>query len=179
MPASKLTSAERVERNRALISTKIRRPDLTWVDLGVVFGVTERQARNVWTDWRDRDRTMLTGEDPVDVIHEHIVGFRDLRAQAAVLAERTERDDVVLGALKLVAALRAKDIELRQQTGLLPHDLGRIEVDLDMRFIVERVVELLRKFKVPKADIAELIAVLDGEVTPQTILAAAKAPEED
>jgi hypothetical protein len=178
IPTHKLTSEERIARNHALVALRIRRPDLTFVDLGFIYGITERRARGIWHEWRDTDRSMLTDEDPVDVIHEHIAGFRHLRAQAAVLAETTTSDSVMLGALKLVAEMRMRDIELRQETGLLPHDLGRIEIDLDIRFVVDQVVALLKKHNVPKAEIAELIAVLDGEVTPQTILEAAAPPAE-
>jgi len=117
-------------------------------------------------------------ENPVDVIHEHIAGFKELREDAARLAQ-SKHVAVALGALRLIADLRSREIALRQETGLLPHDLGTVRLELDVRFLMEKVIDVLERNKVPREEIAELIAVLDGEVTASTVIDAAVIDDEE
>jgi hypothetical protein len=173
-----LTSMERVERDQALVAYRLRNPSKNMHLVGQYFGITGRGANKVWARWKNIDRSYMQQENPVDVIHEHIAGFKELREDAARLA-MSKYDAVALGALRLIADLRSREIALRQETGLLPHDLGTVKLELDLRFLMEKVIEVLERNQVPREEIAELIAVLDGEVTASSIIEAAPVDEED
>ena len=173
-----LTSMERVERDQALVAYRLRNPSKNLELVGKHFGLTKRGTSKIWARWKDVDRSYLQQENPVDVIHEHIAGFKELREDAQRLA-LSKYDAVSLGALRLIADLRSREIALRQETGLLPHDLGTVKLELDLRFLMEKVIEVLERNKVPRNEIAELIAVLDGDVTAATIIESAPPDEDD
>jgi hypothetical protein len=174
----RLTSMERVERDQALVAYRLRNPSKSMDLVGQHFGLTGRGAAKAWARWKDVDRAFMQKENPVDVIHEHIAGFKELREDAARLAQ-SKHVAVALGALRLIADLRSREIALRQETGLLPHDLGTVRLELDVRFLMEKVIDVLERNKVPREEIAELIAVLDGEVTASTVIDAAVIDDEE
>lgn len=162
----RLNAAQKVERDAELVSWRLNTPSASWEACGHHFGISGRAVRQIWSDWRARDKSELQVEEPIDVVHEHIAGFRDLRTRAAELVFRQGVPDaVMLGALKLIADLRLRDIALRQDTGLMPANLGKLQDDLDMLFVREEIARVLIKNKVPRKDVEELVAVLKGEIT--------------
>jgi hypothetical protein len=166
----RLTAWEKGERNRELMSLRIRRPDLSTQAIAWRFGISRRQVQTIIAECAEYHKKRLKTEDPVDVMNEHIQGLVDLRGQAGELAAdwRTQ-DNVKLGCMKLTLMLRMQEIELRQRMGLLP-DLETIADQLDTRFATERIAEVLLRHNVPESEIAELAAVLKGEVTVQSIV---------
>lgn len=148
------------DRNRKMQVAKIR--GATHDEIAEEFHVSVATSREVWSAMRDMDFSL--DEDPVEVVVDHLMGFKDLRKlayevfdEAAGTTISTESGTKVtvgansaarVGALRLAMELRVREIALRQDTGLLPKNLGQLQVQLDVRRIFEDFGKLLQKHKV-------------------------------
>lgn len=152
-------------------------------EIAAEVGLTTRQVRGVWAQWRDSEKELMVQEDPLDVVFEHVIGFKDLRSKANKVFDESAgtivttegggqiyvgaNPNVRLGALKLLMDLRVKEIGLRQSTGLLPHDLGQVSINVDVRYWTEQMIAVLVKHDVPTEVAEEMLAILDGGARPE------------
>ena len=151
----------------------------TWAQVAEAAGCTERNAQMVFRTWRDVDKSELMNEDPVDMIHEHIAGFRKLRADAAAVFEEAAGFEIPatdgsgsvkvgsspaarVGALRLISDLRRAEIQLLQQAGMLPRNLGAIHHEVNVRFVIERMLEVAKRHQLPPEALLELKELLPG-----------------
>lgn len=167
---------------------RLKLEDRTDAEVAAEVGISDRQVRKVWAAWRDTEKQSMTLEDPLDVVWEHVAGFRELRRkmhqvfhESAGTAVETDGGSVVyvggnlnvrLGALKGLLDLRVKEIQLRQETGLLPRDLGQLSVALDVRYWTEQVLSVLQRAEVREELIDELLGLLKeaGQLPPDDAL---------
>lgn len=176
------TAVEIAARHTQVV--RLRLAGRTWAEIAEEVGLTDRACRAAWYAFRDSEKTLMVEEDPLDVVFEHIAGFKELRRLSAeVFAESAavpakDKDgnfvklkgggylmagansSVRVAALKLVAEMRVREIDLRQQTGLLPRNLGKLQVELDVRWILDQVFLLLQKHDVPDEALAEFETIL-------------------
>lgn len=136
---------------------------LEFVEIAERVGLSDRQCRAYFQEWQDEDKTALVRENGVDIVHEALAGLRALRQEAAAVYRAADESNVngQIGALKLMADTRMREIELRQSSGLLPKNLGRIQVDLDMRFVLESIIHVFEQYAVPKEAGEKLVELLE------------------
>lgn len=150
------------------------------------FGVSVATSKEVWRAFRDKDFSL--DEDPVEIVVDHLMGFKDLRKlayevfeEAAGTSISTESGTTVtvgansaarVGALRLAMELRVREISLRQETGLLPKNLGQLQVQLDVRRIFEDFGKLLQKHKVAPELVEDLRSIVRTSSEPKQIEAA-------
>jgi hypothetical protein len=182
------SAAEKVERDRRMVIRKIE--GATHAQVAEEFGVTSRWSEKVWAEWCKQEKEILLEEDPLEVVLEHIAGFRDLRLKAARVFHESAGSTVVttdeagnptgevtvgansaarVGAIRVMMELRSKEIDLRQETNLLPRNLGKLQVELDVRWIVEQIVGLIVKYDMPEAAQDELLALLEHGEEPRQL----------
>lgn len=135
----------------------------TWDEIAAEVGMSARGCQEAYYTWRDADKLelrQLAQEDPLEMVHEHIAGFQAIRRELGICADESTNESAKVGALKAIADLRQKEIDLLQAVGMLPKNLGRFAIDIDMRFIESKLVELIRALEVSdeaKAVFAESI----------------------
>lgn len=192
--AKTLTAVEKVKRDAEVVRLRLEYPTRTWEWVAVTVSaikpewkIAARTCQTVYSTWQQEKAEELAHPDALEIVQEHIQGFRLLREQQAQVAreaagklttrihEKTgEEQDVVLGAqpqivlgaLKAMADLRLKELTLLQETGLLPKNLGRIEMELDLRRVEEAVFVIIDRF-VPKDDRTAATEVLVDALTEQ------------
>lgn len=163
------------------------------------FGVNDRTVQRVWAEWRDREKQALLDEDPMEVVLEHLIGFRDLRLKAAEVFHEAAGSTVPtydnegnqtgavqlgansnarVGALRLMMDLRAREIDLRQGTNLLPKNLGKLQIELDVRHVVDQMVSLFMKYDLPPQLQDEMLRVLSREQDEQRVIETTATREE-
>lgn len=175
-PANRAGSAiETAQRHQRVVQMKLRgKSDEA---ISAETGLAPRSVQDVWKKWRESEKIHLVEEDPIEVVLEHIAGFRDLRALAAEVYDQAggteltneggptimygQNSNARVGALRLMMELRSKEIDLRQETGLLPKNLGKLQVELDVRWIVEQIAQLIVKYDMPPEAQDELLALLE------------------
>ena len=172
------TAIETVRKHQRIVVLRLN--GKTWPQIAAEVGIAEQNCRKAYKKWADEDKAAVMGEDPEEVVHEHLAGFKQLRADAADVFEEAAGFDVPgvdgapgyrvgmnpsarVGALRLIAALRMWEIDLRQETGLLPHDLGRLAVTVDVRHWTDVIVGILAKHGIPPEDLDEVMELLEPE----------------
>jgi hypothetical protein len=175
------SAAETARKHRQVVLLRLE--GKTWPEIVEEVGLAERTCQAAYKAWADEDKSELMGEDPTEVVHEHLAGFRKLRADAAAVFYEAAgftipgedgapsvkvgmNPSARVGALRLIADLRQKEIDLRQETGLLPRDLGRLAVTVDVRHWTNVIVGILQKNGVPPEDLDEVMALLEPEAEP-------------
>jgi hypothetical protein len=174
-----MTSAvETAKKHRQVVLLRLE--GRTWPEVSAEVGLALRTCQEAYKAWADEDKHELMGEDPEAVVHEHLAGFRKLRADAAAVYLEAAGFEIPgkdgapsvkvgmnpsarVGALRLIADLRQKEIDLRQETGLLPRDLGRLAVQVDVRHWTNVIVGVLEKHGVPPEGLDEVMALLEGQ----------------
>jgi hypothetical protein len=174
-----MTSAvETANKQRAIVVLRLE--GKTWPEISAEVGLGARACQKSYKAWADEDKTELMGEDPEAVVHEHLAGFRKLRADAVAVYYEAAGFEIPgkdgapsvkvgmnpsarVGALRLIADLRQKEIDLRQETGLLPRDLGKLAVTVDVRHWTDVIVGILQRNQVPPEELDEVMALLEPE----------------
>ena len=170
------SAADTAKKHRQVVLLRLE--GKTWPEIVDATGLAERTCQEAYKNWADSDKSELIGEDPTAVVHEHLAGFRKLRADAVAVYYEAAGFEIPgkdgapsvkvgmnpsarVGALRLIADLRQKEIDLRQETGLLPRDLGKLSVTVDVRRWTDVIVAILQRNQVPPEELDEVMALLE------------------
>jgi transcriptional regulator with XRE-family HTH domain len=116
-------------------------------------------------DFRESNPT-LRSVDPLDVIDQMLMGYQQDLEDLAAVAENAKNPTAVVGAINARMAARDRIIALLQSTGALPHDLGKLSIELDVRHIAVQLVAILERHGVPEPVQRELLTALRGGQLP-------------
>lgn len=140
-----------------------RQADLTWEQIAAKHDISARMCRYIYRDWMANAAPTLQA-DPVQVVDDLLRGFlTDLWEFTEVADAAWQRNQyaVVVGAVRSRMDARSKAVELLQATGRLPRDLGRLRVEIDMRFVIEQIIDVFDEFKVPEGAREALVERLE------------------
>lgn len=132
------------ERHRRVVELKLTRPVWTWEQIAADAGLSRRQALAVWKQEREEGIVRLTREEALDLFHDHLRGLQTIRTKLAELLDSAYQDSVKIGALREMAALLKQEIALRQSYGQVPKNLGYLAVEADVRWLTNKIMEILR-----------------------------------
>lgn len=155
MGRKRLTAAGKVQRDASLVKDRAR--GFGWPTLATKYGITTRQAQNIY---RDRGATVPSpGVDPWTEVQEAIEFREALIEDLATLATATSHDGVRLGAIN--ARLRAHEglLDLKRLYGELPLDLQHIRTEADLLHISQRLLTAFDQHAVTdelRHDVAEI-----------------------
>lgn len=173
-----LTAEQQTERNLLIVGERAR--GVTVDEVARKYRVTDRTVRNVMAKWRDRNPTLRTHE-PMDIVDEMLDGY-------AALISDYEKDATTAGHGTAIAVgarhgkLRAyrQRAELLQAVGVLPNDIGTLNLYIDGQITANRVMEVLRRYKVEHPVIVAMLDALGGpveELMPGDVVDGTVAPE--
>lgn len=172
MAGDSLTVAERQQRHDQVVMLRAR--GLTWPQIAEATGLSRNQCMLVMKQFRESEPTLRT-QDPLEVIDEMLIGYQADLAELATISNTTKNDSVRVGAINSRMAARDRIVGLLQATGVLPHDLGKLKVEIDVRYIAQRVFVIFDKYKVPEEAQEEILALMRGEDDPDVIEGSATA----
>lgn len=132
-----MTHHERARRNTEIVEARAR--GLSWPTIAVASGLSERHCRRVVADFR-ASAPRLHDTDPVEVIEDALHQYRDAAEELALIAGQTGNESVRVGAIKARLDCLRSTTALMQEVGVLPHDLGQLAVEIDVRQMVVRVL---------------------------------------
>jgi hypothetical protein len=136
-----LTEREREARNNELIRDKLRGQG--WAYLSEKYDLTVRQCQDIYGQWREQNQPTFQGRDPIAIVHGMLDRLESWIEQLAEVADGTTTDMTKIAAINAQMAATTRAAELLQATGLLPHDLGTLRLELDVQTLAVRLVTVL------------------------------------
>jgi hypothetical protein len=156
----RLTAAQKVKRDAELVGDKIA--GMTWPEIAVKYKMSERGAQHVYYAWRDGAMENFAGEDALAIAFEFGVMFESMESQFAQLARDADNDSAKVGALRARLVAIDKRLKLYQATGRLPHDLGKLKVEIDVRHVSQVLIGVMEKYDMPIEARREVQMLLRG-----------------
>jgi hypothetical protein len=151
-------SVEIAERERALVHDRL--VGMSWEKLAIKHGIGERQARRWFQHWKERPKTDEQ-QDPIEYVFEELTRLEALfQGQGAIATSDDTSASERINAMKAMADLIKQMVELRQEAGLLPRNLGKLRVELDIRWMTTQIVALFDKYGLPSEAKRELVGLL-------------------
>jgi len=135
-----MTEAEREERNQELIRDRLR--GQSWTYLSEKYGIQARVCMKIYKEWRDENAPTYQGRDPIAIVHSMLDRLEAWVEQLAEIADEAE-GNVRISAINAQLNALTRTAELMQATGLLPHDLGTLRLELDVQALGVRLVTVL------------------------------------
>lgn len=124
------TAREITERNDKIIAAKSR--SLSDQQVADSLGISTSTVQAVMADFRKKG-PQLREVDPVEIIEQSIFELRGNIEELAYIAAMDKQNSVRVGAIRTQLLARQHMHALMQATGVLPHDLSSLKVDLDVR----------------------------------------------
>lgn len=170
---AQLPQNERERRNTEIVKKKWR--GATDAELAAEYDISPRGIRKIIAMWRRdhpglRLRAAENASLVVDELIESYEGTAGWFAEIAVAAG--DNTAAAVGALRGRMDALEKIATLLQASGALPHDLGKLRLEIDVKYVAEVLVQVFEEYDVPeKAQVAVLNTLSDS-----TGLALAKGP---
>lgn len=141
-----MKAADKAKRDAELVADRAK--GWAWAKVAKKYDITVRQAHNIWDDEKSRHIPALTEEDALSVVYESLARYEEWQNQLADVTEDSN-GAVKVGAIRAQMDCENRATELRQATGLLPKNLGKLAVEWDVRFVVRQVVAVLEEHEAP------------------------------
>lgn len=161
---AQLPQDEREARNTEIVTKKWR--GATDAQLASEYDMSARGIRKVMAAWR-RDHPGLrlrAAEDASAVVDELIESYEGTAGMFLELAESAgDNTAAAVGALRGRMDALEKIAALLQASGALPHDLGKLRLEIDVKYVAEVLVTVFEEYDVPQAaQIAVLTTLQDA-----------------
>jgi hypothetical protein len=151
---------DRARRDAEVVRARAR--GLGWSRIAEHHGISDRQARRIVADYRDRQPS-LDGIDPSDVIRDTLDAYDAVIDELVTFADETQHDASKVGASRQrLDAFKAK-VELLQAVGVLPHDLGEVRLVEDAQAVAQTIVTVFERHGIPKEVQEEIAEIIEHE----------------
>lgn len=160
------TTAQIVARNLQIV--RMYEVDYkTFTTIAAALEIDEKTAREGYRMYSEEIAPLLVGGEEMLKVGEFI---RKLEGAQERFAEMLNDEKVAvenqMKALRNLIETMWREIELRQAVGLLPKNLGTIKVDLKVRWVMEQVFTVLKKYDMPEEAFVELQTILRSQRPP-------------
>ena len=136
-----LSEDERLERNAELIRDRLR--GQSWSYLCEKYNLRDAMVRRIFADWRKENQPTYAGRDPIKIVHSMLDRLESWVEQLAEVADTSATDTVKISAINAQLNALTRTAELMQATGILPHDLGTLRLELDVQTLAVKLVTVL------------------------------------
>lgn len=140
-----LTNSKKRERDKQIVRDRLVN-DLSWGALALKYDLDERSCRRIVAAFRTKNAESLGEIDPAGEVWDHLQAYeaqiermRDLREHA----RGQSNFNALLGAERLIVTLRQAKLNLMQEAGMLPRNLGSLRHIHETRVFVETVMSVL------------------------------------
>lgn len=191
------TARDKVRRDAEIVRLRLTYPNWTNAQIAAhvsslapKWKISERAVKDIVATWRAEKTEEISNLNALEIVQEHLGGFRDVREQAAAqvawasgqatempvvdehgkpvgkkveVTIRQPMPAVAVGALRLIAEMRQREIDLLQESGLLPKNLGHLDVQLDFRRTTDVFFLVLEKY-VPAGKLSDALNELVQEL---------------
>jgi hypothetical protein len=155
-----MSSKERVARDARIVS--LRAQGFTWDSIGEEVGLSARQCRVVWAQWRDQEKLEIQQLDPLDIVFDMLARLDAQIEQLGHLgleARATRNYNAAVGAVRAQGAAQEQMMNLMLETGVMPRHLGKIQVELEIRYVVTKILSIFDEYGMPPEARVKLLDV--------------------
>ena len=142
-----MTEEERLERNAELVRDKVRGQG--WEYLAEKYSLQPTQVRRIYNEWRKENQSAFVGRDPIQIVHSMLDRLESWTEQLAEVADGTEAETIKISAIREQLNVLTRTAELMQATGILPHELGTLRMELDVQTLAVKLVTVLTEQGAP------------------------------
>lgn len=143
--AQKVSAHEKVQRDSQVVA--LRAQGLSWRKVAAEVKLTERSCRRIWSDWTKANRHTIQNIDPLDVAIEQLVRLdSDIEQLAEIGANKKEMAAARVGAIRAKGIAMQQQTELLQALDLLPRNLGKLQVELEIRYVIQALMVWAEEF---------------------------------
>lgn len=161
LPADPLSDRE--ARDLKIVTARWR--GATEDELAIAHNITPRAVRKIIAKWRESHPglRLRAAENPSDVVDELIEEYRGTAGWFTEIATRADNPSAAVGALRGRMDALEKIASLLQASGALPHDLGKLQLEIDVKYVAEVIVAAFERHGVPHEAQIEVLGALAGE----------------
>ena len=135
-----VTDTEIEERDRELVRDRAR--GKSWPYIAHKHDLSVSRCMHIHAEWRRGNPQEWKGRDPIDIVEQQLDRLEAWVEQLAELTDRTE-DAVTVAAVRTQMDLTRRAADLMQDTGILPHDLGTMRIQIDVQQLGVRLLAAL------------------------------------
>lgn len=136
-----LTMAEIESRNLELIRDRLN--NLSWLRLSQKYDLNLKEVQDIYNRWRTKNQANYRGRDPLGIVQDRLNQLDAWTEQLADIADDDPRAEIKIAAIGQQVKTATRAVELMQATGILPHDLGTLKVQLDVQVLAVKLVQTL------------------------------------
>ena len=136
-----LTEDERLERNAEIVRDRLRGQG--WPYIADKYGLTVTTCQEIYGAWRQQNTSTYVGRDPIAIVHSMLDRLESWVEQLAEVADVSATDTTRIAAINAQLNALTRTAELMQATGILPHDLGTLRLELDVQTLAVKLVTVL------------------------------------
>ena len=156
----RLTHAESLRRQQEIV--RLREVERrTFREIGDTVGMAEREVRAAYHRFVNDVAPLLAVPAADEQIAEHLRTLDEVRQSLWRAAADADNSSAQVGALRGLIDLTFREVEFRQNLGLLPRPLSRSTREADDSWLAGEIVRVFRKYEVPAAAVAEIEQLLD------------------
>jgi uncharacterized membrane protein YccC len=158
----RLTQAESIRRQQEIV--KLRDVERrTFGEIAGLVGMAEKETREAYHRYVRELAPLLSAPSADEQIAEALRALDDAGQLLWRLAADADNSSASVGALRGLIDLTFREIQLRQNLGLLPRPLSRITREADDAWLARKIASVFRKYEVPEAAVKEIEQLLDPE----------------
>lgn len=150
----KLTPAGRALRNAVIIQRVAE--GWKWKDIAEEAQITERMAKVVAAQERERPGMRLLERDPVQIIEWLLKEHERAVMVYTLIALEAQDDKARIGALRGRDAAMQRVLEILQHTGTLPKELGTMRHVIDIREFALKMTDAIEAFERGEIEAAQV-----------------------
>jgi hypothetical protein len=136
-----LTEEERLERNAELVRDRLRGQG--WEYIAEKYNLNYDTCQRIYSAWRSENQSTYQGRDPIAIVHSMLDRLESWVEQLAEVADASATDTTKISAINAQLNALTRTAELMQATGILPHDLGTLRLELDVQTLAVKLVTVL------------------------------------
>ena len=136
-----MTEEERLERNAELVRDRLR--GQSWAYLAEKYSLEIPRCQLIYREWRQENQSTFVGRDPIQIVHSMLDRLESWVEQLAEVADSSATDTTKIAAINAQLNALTRTAELMQATGILPHDLGTLRIQLDVQTLAVKLVTVL------------------------------------
>lgn len=160
MPQAK-TTRQRAQRDQLIVN--LRASGASWKTISEHPDVQlePRSCRRVWSQWREQEKLDIQEMDPLDIVYDQLTRLETQVERLGDIAEdcRKSFPAAAVGAHRAQGAAMAQQAELMLATGIMPRNLGKVQVELEVRYVLTRLIDIFDRYGLPAEARRELIQV--------------------
>ena len=136
-----LTQIERDARNARIVRDRLR--GQSWSHLSDKYELADGTLKDIYKAWAETNQGTYQGRDPIHLVHRMLDRYDAWIEQLAEIADDSEADSAKIAAINAQMGAMTRSAELMQATGILPHNLGTLRLEMDVRLLTGKLMNTL------------------------------------